>query len=114
MDPKNIPVRLLAMVRLEMPRGGFHLLANQEMHPKRWWPVLLIGAAALLVLTLAFNIGFFVISTRAIRSASESGFDLAQVAVNRTELANVMKLLDARERESRRILNEPAPGDPSR
>lgn len=83
------------------------------MHPKRWWPGMLIGAAVLLVLTFAFNVGFFIIRTRAIRSASEAGFDLAQVAVNRTELADVIRILDGREAEFQKVLFAPARSDPS-
>ena len=114
MTIKDFLARLSSFVRL--PPLGFRGMgpAFGEMHPKRWWPIVMGVAAVCLIATIAFNIGFFILSTRAIRSASSVGFDIAQVAVDRSQLADVVQLLDSRKAEFGRILTEPAPGDPSR
>lgn len=111
---KNFWSRLLSM--MQWPPSGFGSIrfALGPMHPKRWWPAILGAAAVFLIATLAFNVGFFILSTRAIQQAAGVGFDMAQVAIDRQQLADVVQLLDGRAAELGRILAKPVPGDPSR
>lgn len=82
-------------------------------HPKRYWPQMLALSAVLLVATLAFNIGVFLVYSRAIDAASISGFDITKVAIDRSKLSEVIMLLDARDTEFERVSNASVPSDPS-